>query len=110
MNSSLAAARLSLRAALRPRALAPGLRGLATQVDSAAPVQGPRELAPTSPQPAYYEDDPQLADYPRLPFVSKQTRTPFGWDDMQMRRNFGETVRIFMCSRGVRLIRRLPDA
>ncbi|KAI0707326.1 hypothetical protein C8Q76DRAFT_696541 [Earliella scabrosa] len=37
------------------------------------------------------DDDPQLADYPRLPFVSKQTRPARGWEDMQFRRNFGET-------------------
>ncbi|KAI0749822.1 hypothetical protein C8Q80DRAFT_1101214 [Daedaleopsis nitida] len=38
------------------------------------------------------DDDPQLADYPRLPFVSKQTRSPRGWEDMQFRRNFGEPM------------------
>lgn len=38
-------------------------------------------------------DDPQLAGYPELPYVSKQRRPALGWDDPQMRRNFGETVR-----------------
>ncbi|KIP07623.1 hypothetical protein PHLGIDRAFT_39654, partial [Phlebiopsis gigantea 11061_1 CR5-6] len=36
--------------------------------------------------------DPQLAGYPELPYVSKQRRSAFGWDDPQMRRNFGETL------------------
>lgn len=39
------------------------------------------------------DEDPQLGDYPRLPAVSKQTRPARGWEDMQMRRNFGEPVR-----------------
>ena len=39
------------------------------------------------------EVDPQLGDYPQLPYVSKQRRNARGWDDPQMRRNFGEPVR-----------------
>ena len=39
------------------------------------------------------EADPQLADYPRLPWVSHQRLSPKGWWDPQMRRNFGDTVR-----------------
>ncbi|KAI0783665.1 Ndufb8, NADH dehydrogenase 19kDa subunit [Abortiporus biennis] len=38
------------------------------------------------------EEDPQLAGYPVLPWVSKQTRPALGWEDWQMRRNFGETL------------------
>jgi len=38
------------------------------------------------------EADPQLADYPRLPWVSRQRLSPKGWWDPQMRRNFGDTV------------------
>ncbi|CAL1716685.1 unnamed protein product [Somion occarium] len=38
------------------------------------------------------EEDPQLADYPRVPAISKQTRPAKGWDDPQMRRNFGEPL------------------
>ncbi|KAI0342773.1 hypothetical protein BDW22DRAFT_1330354 [Trametopsis cervina] len=34
--------------------------------------------------------DPQLGDYPALPYVSKQRRSARGWEDPQMRRNFGE--------------------
>ena len=86
MNSSLALAR---RAALRARA-APRLRHYVAPAATQAP-------APTSPAPMTTtmppDDDPQLADYPRLPFVSKQTRPARGWEDMQFRRNFGETVR-----------------
>jgi len=36
--------------------------------------------------------DPQLADYPRLPWVSRQRLPPKGWWDPQMRRNFGDNV------------------
>ena len=42
------------------------------------------------------EPDPQLAGYPQLPWVSRQTLPPRGWQDEQMRRNFGETVRFFV--------------
>lgn len=40
--------------------------------------------------------DPQLGDYPDLPFVSQQQRkySPKWWDP-QEKRNFGETVSIF---------------
>ncbi|KAL7421825.1 hypothetical protein Q5752_003596 [Cryptotrichosporon argae] len=36
------------------------------------------------------EVDPQLHGYPQLPYVSLQTREPFGWWDRQERKNFGE--------------------
>ncbi|CAO3635741.1 unnamed protein product [Mucor hiemalis] len=36
--------------------------------------------------------DPQIGDYPNLPRASTQTRGPFGWDDPQDKRNFGEPV------------------
>jgi len=38
------------------------------------------------------EKDPQLGDYPQLPWVSNQLRPPKGWWDNQMRRNYGEVV------------------
>ncbi|KAF8737607.1 hypothetical protein AX14_012601 [Amanita brunnescens Koide BX004] len=38
------------------------------------------------------EPDTQLTDYPKLPWVSRQTLPPRGWQDEQMRRNFGETL------------------
>ncbi|KZV73014.1 hypothetical protein PENSPDRAFT_683239 [Peniophora sp. CONT] len=36
--------------------------------------------------------DPQLAGYPQLPNVSRQTLPARGWWDMQMRRNMGDTL------------------
>ncbi|ORZ09175.1 hypothetical protein BCR42DRAFT_423888 [Absidia repens] len=36
--------------------------------------------------------DPQIGDYPNLPRYSSQSRGPFGWDDPQDKRNFGEAV------------------
>ncbi|KIJ66987.1 hypothetical protein HYDPIDRAFT_174269 [Hydnomerulius pinastri MD-312] len=41
---------------------------------------------------APHEKDPQLGDYPELPYVSSQTLPPRGWWDQQMRRNFGDPV------------------
>ncbi|KAI0787631.1 hypothetical protein C8Q74DRAFT_1366471 [Fomes fomentarius] len=85
MNSSLAAAR---RAALRVRP-APRPRFYVAPAVAQAP-------APTTPAPLTAtlpdDDDPQLADYPRLPFVSKQRRPARGWEDLQFRRNFGEPL------------------
>ena len=40
------------------------------------------------------EKDPQLGDYPQLPDVSRQLLPPTGWWDNQMRRNFGDVVRV----------------
>ncbi|KAI8981849.1 hypothetical protein BDF20DRAFT_863590 [Mycotypha africana] len=37
-------------------------------------------------------EDPQIGDYPNLPRYSAQTRGPYGWDDPQDKRNFGETL------------------
>lgn len=39
-------------------------------------------------------EDPQIGDYPNLPHLSSQIRSPFGWDDNQDRRNFGEPVSV----------------
>ncbi|EPQ52801.1 hypothetical protein GLOTRDRAFT_5675, partial [Gloeophyllum trabeum ATCC 11539] len=48
------------------------------------------------PVPATYKhpemEDPQLNGYPRLPYVSRQYLPPKGWEDPQMRRNFGDTL------------------
>ncbi|KAG8213307.1 Ndufb8, NADH dehydrogenase 19kDa subunit, partial [Butyriboletus roseoflavus] len=41
---------------------------------------------------ATQEKDPQLGDYPDLPWQSSQTLPPRGWWDQQMRRNFGDPV------------------
>ena len=38
------------------------------------------------------ELDPQLNGYPQLPDTPRQSLPPRGWWDMQMRRNFGDTV------------------
>lgn len=53
-------------------------------------------LLPASARPyaSRAEGPDQLTDYPKLPWVSRQTLPPKGWQDQQMRRNFGETVRI----------------
>ena len=38
------------------------------------------------------EPDYDLDNYPKLPDVSRQYLSPYGWQDPQDRRNFGETV------------------
>ncbi|KAI1796854.1 hypothetical protein LXA43DRAFT_969460 [Ganoderma leucocontextum] len=85
MASSLAVAR---RAALQARA--------AVRIRHYANIAAAETPVPTTPAPLtstlHEDDDPQLADYPRLPFVSKQLRPPRGWEDPQFRRNFGETL------------------
>lgn len=77
MNTlSVSARRLGLRAALRSRRIAP-LRTYATPVPV---VEESNDMPPE--------------DYPDVPFVPKQRRPARGWEDPQMRRNFGEPVRI----------------
>jgi len=49
-----------------------------------------RYATPTEYKPE--EKDPQLGDYPQLPWVSTQLRPAKGWWDVQMRRNFGEVI------------------
>lgn len=78
-NTTAAARRLGIRAALRPgRTISPSLRTYATPV----PVENANDMAPE--------------DYPDVPFVSKHRRPAKGWTDPQMRRNFGEPVRCFI--------------
>ncbi|RKP10503.1 hypothetical protein THASP1DRAFT_11485, partial [Thamnocephalis sphaerospora] len=36
--------------------------------------------------------DPQIGDYPNLPWVHHSERDPFKYEDQQERRNFGEPV------------------
>lgn len=67
----------ALRAAARLR---PALR-TQTRLASSTPVEWKER-----------EVDPQLNGYPQLPAVSYQRRQPYGWDDMQERRNHGEPV------------------
>ncbi|KAJ1655752.1 hypothetical protein IWQ61_004552 [Dispira simplex] len=40
----------------------------------------------------WVDPDPQIDDYPNLPHVSTYEKPPLGWDNMQDRRNFGDTV------------------
>lgn len=40
-----------------------------------------------------YETKDPVPDYPDLPWVSRQTLPAKGWDDMLLRRNYGDTVR-----------------
>jgi len=34
----------------------------------------------------------QIGDYPQVPFVSRQVRNPYLYEDLAERRNFGEDV------------------
>src|ERR1700722_1438414 len=43
----------------------------------------------------HVQKDPQIGEYPNLPHLSAQERSPFGWDDNQDRRNFEEPVSSF---------------
>ncbi|OCH95372.1 hypothetical protein OBBRIDRAFT_830935 [Obba rivulosa] len=75
MITATSLARLSgVRAAIRAGRAVPALRTYST------------------PIPFKEEVDPQLGGYPQLPYVSKQRLPPRGWDDPQMRRNFGDPV------------------
>ena len=78
LSLAMQALRVAARpvAGVRTRVLAQAVRGYAVPST---------ELKPS--------DDPQLAGYPELPYVSKQRRSAYGWDDPQMRRNFGDPVR-----------------
>ncbi|KAK9723248.1 hypothetical protein K7432_002097 [Basidiobolus ranarum] len=43
-------------------------------------------------KPQYVDPDPQIGDYPNLPWENKQTRYPRDYWDQTERRNFGETI------------------
>ncbi|KZT73018.1 hypothetical protein DAEQUDRAFT_748993 [Daedalea quercina L-15889] len=65
--------------------------------DTAVRLSSPparRASAPRCAQvvPSQDEPDPQLGDYPQLPYVSRQRLPALGWDDRQMRRNFGDPL------------------
>ena len=50
-------------------------------------------IASTQVQSSEWPDDGLgLGSYPKLPDISAQTKEPFGWWDIQERRNFGDTV------------------
>ncbi|KAI8868253.1 hypothetical protein GQ42DRAFT_102542, partial [Ramicandelaber brevisporus] len=40
----------------------------------------------------YVDPDPQNGDYPNVPMISINHKSPYGWDDVQDRRNFGDVV------------------
>ncbi|OMJ18344.1 NADH dehydrogenase [ubiquinone] 1 beta subcomplex subunit 8, mitochondrial [Smittium culicis] len=40
----------------------------------------------------YVDKDAQIGDYPNLPWIKAEEKTPYGWWDRQNRRNFGEVV------------------
>jgi hypothetical protein len=54
------------------------------------------------------EKDPQLGDYPDLPWISNQELPARGWWDQQMRRNFGDPVSTLPSSRRVIASQTLP--
>lgn len=73
------------------------------RVKQLAQVTVSRQYAtPTEYKPQ--EKDPQLGDYPQLPFISTQLRSPLGWWDLQMRRNYGEVASLVVCYDTVLLI------
>jgi len=75
MYSATSLARVSgLRMALQARRAIPAFRTYST------------------PVPFQDEVDPQLGGYPQLPYVSRQRLPARGWDDPQMRRNFGDPL------------------
>ena len=85
MNSSVACVR---------RLLADAARARTAQRYSTALRRAYATPARYEPKQVEGERDPQLGDYPHLPDVSRQTLPPLGWWDTQMRRNFGDTVRL----------------
>lgn len=60
--------------------------------DSRLPLLSRTYATPATYKP--HEKDPQLGDYPDLPWVSNQEFPAKGWWDQQMRRNFGDPVSI----------------
>ncbi|KAK9701772.1 hypothetical protein K7432_011563 [Basidiobolus ranarum] len=49
-------------------------------------------LAHSFSKPPYVDPDPQIGDYPNLPWENKQLRYPRDYWDQTERRNFGETI------------------
>lgn len=80
----------SVRQALSMQLIAARTAGVRSAIRAARLVPALRTYA--TPATFKDDDDPQLADYPRLPYISKQRRPARGWEDWQMRRNFGEPV------------------
>jgi len=66
-------------------------RGLAV-ARSTVRCRGSTLATRTYATPSGQEPDPQLNGYPQLPWHSRQSLPPLGWQDPLMRRNFGDTV------------------
>lgn len=62
--------------------------------------QKARTYASHSEEPVDYD----LDHYPKLPDVSKQYLPPFGWQDQQLRRNFGDPVGLLHLLTGCTLL------
>lgn len=73
MNSNIILRRFAARSAVRYRSL--------TSTHTLRSYSTPSE-----------EPDPQLNGYPQLPWQSRQSLPPLGWQDNLMRRNYGDTV------------------
>ncbi|KAI9639762.1 uncharacterized protein MKK02DRAFT_40087 [Dioszegia hungarica] len=86
-QSLLRAAAPASRTAARPVALSQRWATTHAPTTSSAPAN---EISPEVQSQPGEEIDPQLNGYPQLPYVSLQTREPFGWWDRQERKNFGE--------------------
>ncbi|KAF8554629.1 hypothetical protein OG21DRAFT_1462274 [Imleria badia] len=76
---------------MRSIRLTNGAFAAAARRERLIPGKSPRSCRPASTSAAQ-EKDPQLGDYPELPWQSRQTLPPRGWWDQQMRRNFGDPV------------------
>ncbi|KAK7050895.1 hypothetical protein VNI00_005007 [Paramarasmius palmivorus] len=74
MSSLLRTARVAARPLAAPRAVA------ARRLQSTAP---PKDI-PIDPEP--------LTEYPDVPPVNRQYLPPLGWQDVQLRRNFGDPL------------------
>lgn len=75
-----------LRTTLAASRRAAAQRALVTRSYAAGPPP------PHAETESYEEKDP-IPDYPDLPWVSRQTLPAKGWDDMLLRRNYGDPVR-----------------
>jgi hypothetical protein len=78
-------------ALFRPVAAATRRTALATRPYASKP--------PVYSERSSYETQDPEPDYPQLPWVSRQNLPPKQWDDMLLRRNYGDTVRICVLRR-----------
>lgn len=54
----------------------------------------PYVTKPPNPEVPDYDSVDPVPDYPELPWVSRQNLPAKGWDDMLLRRNYGDTVQL----------------